>query len=430
MNAKLRVLVEKYPGLASDLIDMKMTQTKVLLQEAERILLQAKEHEQEASRMWDLVRQHYRSPLLSQIKDKQMPDEKKHSAIKNADGKPAVYFDEVNNNYDLITKEYSITIDATTGQFWIASDLEGAESIIQGNIRGYIPREYEVPGAAFDYVVDQTGIKGQVKRAKFSGIIYVEDLPVEVFESKKITKSVEENEKSTVEDKAKSRNNTTELKFDYPSREELMKVRAGQLKRPDHPITGKKLSRAERRAYNAGLRALYPEAFDAGGNWVGFTSADDQVHTQIETKHKDQSQQKANKEQNVLGLMGETGVGNTITKMTDKRIPSGFMIARFFPGKGYGITSTPAKDGEFSRSALIICNKERTGKFMLSGLMRNKSFSEKVDGCDIFKVSELKKKFFEDDTMYVYYVTNAVTALQALGTQSKILEEIKSKVES
>lgn len=358
------------------------------------------------------------------------------------DGKPAIEFDDVFNNYDKVDDDYDITIDETTGEVWIASNHDKAGSILQGVIKGFLKRDQEPapPGSEFNYVIKgkpSEESKGGTRRAMFSGAIYFENLPADVFASgqQKLKFDKQEEIKPEKKDDTKPEqnrrveadNSVDESKFVFPSEDDLRKIKKGQLK----PQAG--LSRNGRKKWNDTLRQKYPNCFDTGGNWIGFGDSSDNSNANNSADTDRNVQDKGLKESksvNVLGAMGETGMGNTITKMTDEKIRNGFMLARYFDGKGYAIVSTPAKAKNFNKSAFIVCNKERTAKFMLAGLMRNQSFSQQVDGCDVFKVTELKKKFFEDDTLYVYWITNAVTALQALGTQERDIQDIREKAGS
>lgn len=378
-----------------------------------------------------------RKLIMGNKTPEQKEDKKTYSKFLTVHDKPVVEFDDVTNNPAKLSEDYDITIDDSNGEVYIASNHDKAGTMIQGRIKGFIKRDQNIPGAEFNYVIDgklsQPSNAG-LRKARFSGTIYFENLPVDVMTTgqQKLSFDKKEEVKPNVQQKQESvgSKETDTSKFEFPSEDALRKIKAGQLQ----PQKG--LSRTERRAWNNVLRVKYPQCFDARGNWTGFpdttngNNATPSVDTNTVSRPKDEVKVKETKSVNALGLMGETGVGNAITKMTDEKIKNGFMLARYFEGKGYAIASTPAKEGDFEKSAFIVCNKERTAKFMLAGLERNPSFATRVDGMGVFKISELKAKYFEDDTLYAYWVTNAVTANKALGTQDRDIEEIKSRIGS
>lgn len=389
---------------------------------------------------------------------KQTPEQKDqartYGRILKGDGTPAIMFDDVINNYDRVNTDYDITIDQTTGEVWIGSNSAEAGSLIQGVIKGYLKPNQEPlpPGAEFNYV-----IKGKVsppskigtRAALFSGSIYFEDLPVDVFatepkvqvtdlkvedttsagkvikdekqqesdRSQQTNSDIQHTENGSAEDNTKQAVSPS-TRFIFPSESELRTIAKGKLK----PQSG--LSRTERKEWNAILRKKYPNCFDAGGNWIGFNVSSDTTAPVAPPAIPNVEEKTPNKTTNALGLLGETGVGNSITRMTDAKVRNGYMLARLFPGKGYALVSTPAKDGDGEKSAFIICNKERTARFLLAGLEKSPSFSTRVDGCEVLRASILKPKYFEDDRLYVYWITNAVTALMALGMQSKETEDV------
>jgi len=345
-------------------------------------------------------------------------------------------FDETMNNITQIKKEYDITSDETTGKVWIAS--VNGDVIIQGVIDGYVPNKAidgsPKPGAEFVWTEGKPkSKKGQYHDALFSGAIRFENLPLQTFAA-----AIKQEEKKNEEPiKSKQPNNLPT----FPTEAELRDVPAGQLKPP-------KCSRSEKSAWWTALRERYPNSFDSGGNWIGLKSDNypikpiivdgttlikDNEEMVIEENEEPVKERVDPKNKGVPGLLQSTGQGNAITNMVDEKINNGFFLGRFYGKKGYAVISTPAKEGEFEKSAFLICNKEKTAKFLNLGLSRNESFAPKVDGADVFHIRELKKDFFEDTPknrkILVYWITNAVTALQALGTQEKDIEDIKTQIE-
>jgi len=365
------------------------------------------------------------------------------------DGKALFEFDEVMNNVKQINEEYDITSDETTGKVWIAST--NGEVIIQGVIAGYVPKDSEkpAPGAEFIYLEGKPNREpkeGEYHDAMFSGAIHFENLPLKTFAT--LVKGKEEVKDEKL-DKQKE-TTSSDIRADFipalPTKGELSKISAGQLKPP-------KCSRTAKANWWKLLREKYPDSFDHGGNWLGLVDSkpnmspnfvdgrtldiDNKKDVQelvIEEEGKAVSEpvKPANdRGRGVPGLLTSTGQGNAITNMTDDKIKNGFFLGRLFE-KGYAIISTPAKEGDFEKSAFLICNKEKTAKFLNIGLNRSQSFVTKVDGAEPFHIRELKKEFFEDTPenkkVLVWWITNAVSALQALGTQDKDIESIKEQI--
>jgi len=376
------------------------------------------------------------------------------SEVMDVHGEPAITFDEVINDPKSGFEEMDISLETKSGKVFIASALKGAKVILQGIVKGYISKDSaaDLPGATLDYVAAK-GLSPDVdtefsKAALFSGSIYFEKLPVTVLETKgedkdqltlplfedKVKPEVKAEEKeSKAEPKEKGDTTSTGKTIKdnkisdvelppIPSKVELETIKAGQLKAKQG------FSRQARRIWWEKLREMYPKYFDKGGNWLGMgedvkaepTEENDKVTTKaVELVKK--ARPLTNVKQDPPGTMIEIGAGNRITNMTDETILTCLFIGRFFEGRGYSVISTP---GEGDEAAFILCNKERTAKFMIAGMRRNRGFKELVEGCNIYPVTEFKEKWFKKENQLVYFVTNAVTALQALGTQEKDIADI------
>ncbi len=368
-------------------------------------------------------------------------EDKKVSKLLNHQGEPAVEFDEVMNDVEGTFKEMDITLETHSGKVYIAA--KDGNVILQGIVAGYIKPEHRatMAGSHMDFV----GAEGKSpdlpsehqKPALFSGTIYFEDLGVTVLETKgtEVDKSVEkEKEDEPKQDKKEEQKETKapDIEKDtdddvrkktekvdenvgvppIPTEEELKAIPAGQLQ----PKKG--FSRQGRKIFWDRLRELYPEAFDQGGNWLGMSAP--------EKPPKEKSKVKPNAkelkvDQSPPGSMKEIGKENRMTNMTDPTILNGIFIGKHFKGKGYSVVSTPGEDED---SAFIICNKPRTAKFVMAGMARNNGFAKLLVGCDQYPITEFKDKWFENAGQRVYFVVNAVTALAALGTQKKDIEDI------
>lgn len=360
--------------------------------------------------------------------------------FKNHNGDNAIDKDDVTNSAKAINKEYSITVDQVSGKIHIANDLDGSEAIIQGIIQGYLakPKNGIGPaGAFFDNTVPQK--EGDLKRALFSGMVYFENLPVDLMGDAVTAEQADpkqlelEMEYSEAEKRDKEANEKKQAKSkqevcpELPSEEMLRLLPKGQLKPP------RGTSRTIRNEWWSKLRNLYTECFDVGGNWIGFpdisSTSDSDDSSVLPAKSTIQKPKKAvavdeSSKDIIPGLLKAVGEGNRMTNMADKNIRKGFILGVLVRGKGYSTLSTPTAVGDEQGSALVVCNKPRTGKFMLAGLLRNTSFMKKVQGYDLVDVMTFHKKYFTEDSL-VYFVTNAVTALTELGTQEKDIVDIK-----
>jgi hypothetical protein len=362
---------------------------------------------------------------------------KEKFGYKNHSGNNAIDYDEVTNDAKVISKEYSITIDEVSGKIHICNDMGESESIIQGIIGGYIAKDKNregPPGAHFNHDIPQD--EGKLRKALFSGFVYLENLPVDLMgepvtaeqadnKDNQIQLELSEKEKEALEKKneKKQAKPKEEAVLELPPKDALQVLKKGQLKPP------RGSSRTQREVWWGSLRKLYPLCFDNGGNWLGWIDADngdvDKLANQVmEVADKKADKTKKTEEiQRVPGLLKAVGEGNKMTNMADKNIRRGFILGALVKSKGYSTLSTPTEVGKESGSALIIVNKPRTGKFMLAGLARNESFAKKVQGYDLVDVMTFHAKYFTEDSL-VYFVTNAASALRELGAQEKDIVDI------
>lgn len=326
--------------------------------------------------------------------------------------------DEVFNNIALIAKEYDITIDIVTGQVWLASNHDNAVVILQGLLPGY-SKENDIQGTiAFDR---SNLIEGT--NARFTGAIYFKDLPCNTVRNgtlEKVNKDGVEVEPAKVVSEEIAQPKPVEKQTDLPaSLPDLDKSRPKTLKAPDG------LSRTQRKIWWDAVRAKYPDAFDSSMNYIGYPKvaekADDNTkllpaETQPPLKNvvKEEPLKRAN----------PIGDGNVATTMAAQPVRAGYFMGIYFPAKdGYSVISAPAT--EFDKSKLIFTNKERTAEILLEGLRKNPSFAKKLNGEEkVFPALVLKPALFNGNT-HVWFVTNPVTALQALGDQ--VTEEQKAK---
>jgi hypothetical protein len=413
---------------------------------------------------------HCNAKLTITSKSREVNMKGEEFGYKNHNGDEAIEYNEVTNDIPAINKEYSITVDQVSGKVHIANDLAGSEVILQGIISGYIAKEKDKPappGAHFDNTLPQK--EGELKCALFSGHIYFENLPVDLMgdavtaeqatgtENQIEMELSKDEKKELVKEKAKARRAEKaaekkankaeeerllkqigdddekkqagpkeEVRLELPPGDSLRTLTKGQLKPP------RGSSRTQRNAWWSELRELYPQCFDTGGNWIGWSDADsNNTDSSVMAVNKPpvQATKKVPKVPKVVvdkvpGLLKSVGDGNRMTNMADKSIRQGLILGALITGKGYSTLSTPTEVGDESGSALIIVNKPRTGKFMLAGLARNASFSKKVQGYDLVDVMVFHTKYFTEDSL-VYYVTNAASALQELGTQDKDIVDIK-----
>lgn len=366
-------------------------------------------------------------------KDYRMSDENKtkYSKFKDYKGEPIIEFDEVMNNPDLTANEFTITVDQVSGKVWIASEAVESQVILQGVIAGYIDKNQDKevgcpPGAEFNYVdlcktvKDKQTYEGY-KAASFTGSIFFQNLPVEVL-TPKFAEPLEK-DKAVITDgkEVEEVKEVKEVKVDeeidikLPSYETLCGVPKGQLKPP------RGISRTTRSRFNKAMRDKYPAAFDKGGNWIGFET--EYVKTQPEAEMKDDSEVEVDTTEVPDRMI--VGKDNLLTTATDARMPGSWFIGRFYEGRGVAIVST--NEDKFDNSAWFICNKEKTAIFVLAGLRKNPGYSKMVDGCEIYSVNVLKKDYLTKKGIPVYYISNAVTALQSLGTRESDIATIKNR---
>ena len=369
--------------------------------------------------------------------------DKQWSEFKNHRGESIIEFDEVMNNANMIANEYDITIDQVTGKVWLAGNAKESECIIQGIITGYISKDKDIPGAGFDYVdicdVHKKEKKTEVyKPARFTGSIFFEDLPVLVFTPPK--KAEIKGEESQIEDAKYSEvENDDNIDIKIPNFETLRLIKKGQLKPP------RGLSRTTRKRWNIALRKKYPVAFDESGNFIGF-NIPDEVSKELDISTlRGKYPDAFNNDGDFVGfkpsdkvpnhevvkhdnVVMEPGKGNLITTTLDARMSGKFFIGKLYEGRGYAVVSTYSKDGRFEDAAWIICNKERTAQFVLDGLHACPGFAKLVKDNEVFSVKVLKKSYFNSESVPVYFITDAVGALKALGTAEEDIDIIKHRV--
>lgn len=328
--------------------------------------------------------------------------------------------DEAINNEVLITKEYDITVDVATGKVFIASNLGGSEVIIQGIMPAYRKDNTTKGGEtiAFDRENLQPG-----RNAYFTGNVYFEHIPCDtvVNGSKEPTATKVIIEDAEVISEVKTEDVKTETPvIGYP---DLAK------NKPKIVVAPTGLSRTQRKEWWNELRKRYPEAFDVTGNYVGYgkieqkeESAEQKEITTalVEIKSEVAVPGSKPKEATNLGF----GAGNSFTTMADQKVRSSFFMGQFFPGKNsYSVLSTPAKI--FEESRFIFVNKERTAEMFLGGLRKSPSFTKLLNGHEAVTPATVLKNAIFTDKYPVYYVTNVVTALQALGLQEIAQEKVK-----
>lgn len=350
----------------------------------------------------------------------------------NQNKKPPIEHDEIVNNLKGLGDEYDITYNQEDGKLYIAYNgfkadgKTNSEVILQFISTHKHPQKDKLPGLNIDKT--RTSAQDGGRAALLSGLFYVENLPVDLMEE---LPKVEE-EKIDI---------AKEMKVDSDEPEHLQgisgKVQAslramtrvtkeGNIYKEDlyglkatNPTNLKPpqgFSRSERKEWWDALRKAYPEAFDNGGNWVGYgqPSASEKPKEDPPSIHKKATNTS-------LGLLKETGAGNLITSIVDKRVDERTcFIGRFYEAKkAFAIASTPTQIGKETGSAMLFFEKDRTANFILEGLQKSPSWENILKGCQVYKVTSLKPEIRSDRNRTIYFITNAVTALKALGDQAK-----------
>lgn len=332
---------------------------------------------------------------------------------------PDIERDDVINNQAMIAKEYSITIDQVTGKIYFAGELENSQVIIQGIVPQFHKNHKQLPAMSFDYTKKING-----RNATFSGFIYFEDLPVDALVNGNLVGSnglpvpVKKDEKDDkiedaivieeeIEEKTETKS-TEELEHMIPN---LAEIRPKTLK----PPAG--LSRTKRKKWWDAVREKYPDAFDARLNYIGFPDKQKEPDKVVSEEKKEDAKPVVSNEPRPPKIKPSavTGIGNEFTNMADPKVRSGYFMGKFFPAKdAYSVISTPAET--FENSRLIFCNKARTAEMLLQALNSSPSFGEALNGEEkVYPATNLRQGVFTSDRL-VYYVTNAVTAAQALGS--------------
>lgn len=359
----------------------------------------------------------------------------------NQNQKPPIEHDEVVNNLKGLGDEYDITYNQEDGKLYIAYNgfkadgKTNSEVILQFISVHKHPGKDKLVGLNIDKT--RTSEFDGGRAGLLSGLFYIENLPIDLME-----------ELPKIEDKEEKIDIGKEMKVDSDEPEHLQglsgKVQAslramtrvtkeGKIYKEDlyglkatNPANLKApqgLSRSERKEWWDALRKAYPEAFDNGGNWIGYGQPS------VSEKPKEDPPSIHKKAANTsLGLLKETGAGNAITSIIDKRVDERTcFIGRFFEQKkAYAIVSTPTEVGKESGSAMLFFEKDRTANFVLEGLKKSASWETRLEGCQVYKASTLSQAIRGDRNRTIYFITNAVTALKALGDQAKQeIEEAK-----
>lgn len=338
--------------------------------------------------------------------------------------KPPIECDEVVNNLKSLNEEYDITYNEENGKLFLAYNgtkpdgKSPSEVIVQFINLAKHPGKDKLVGLT----IDRT--RPKYRDGLLSGIFYIENLPVDLMEK---LPSVEEN-------KAEEKKEVTKEELSPKVASSLTAMtlvdKEGKIVESDRyglrvnnlaPTALKApqgFSRSERKEWWDTLRKEYPDGFDKGGNYIGFNVEEKKetiAPTEIKAKPKSQ-----------LGLLTETGAGNGIYSIIDARVDDRTcFIGRYFEQKNaFAIVSTPTAIGDEHSSAMLFFEKERTADFVLKGLLKSPSWQSKLEGCEVFKASQLSKTIRSDRNRSIYFITNAVTALIALGTQ-KSEKEIK-----
>lgn len=332
--------------------------------------------------------------------------------------------DEAINNEVLIAGEYDITVDIATGKVFIASNLDGSNVIIQGIMPAYRKENPAKGGETISF--DREGLTAVSNdiNAFFTGNVYFEHIPcttvvngtkegsvkpdVTIEEAKVISEEQKEEAKPTEEPK-------------YPNL---------SVTKPKTVVAPQGLSRTQRKDWWSALRKMYPEAFDVTGNYVGYgepkqkeESAEQKEITQalVAIKASLPAKVEAEKPKVDAPLVTDfknvgVGAGNAMTNMADHKIRSSFFMGQYFPSKdSYSVLSAPAKI--FEDAPYIFVNKERTADMFLAGLRKSPSFTKLLNGHEVVVPATVLKNTVFSDKYPAYYVTNVVTALQALGLQ-------------
>lgn len=332
--------------------------------------------------------------------------------------------DEVVNNTELIAKEYDITFSQETGKLFIASNADGSNVILQFAAYNMHPDHGNLEGLCIDRQNPPAGTD-----AKVSGIFYIKDLPVDLMEKVKGFDTPE------VKVEAKKEEEKIDIGKEYESLEAYEKDhKTGDKNDPfglikSNPKTLKApagLSRNGRKEWWEKLRAIHPLAFDKGGNWIGFTDSSNNSNSSVDSKSVGTVNVEI-KQGFAIGLLRETGVGNLITTVIDARVMADTcFIGRYFQQKnGFVIASTPAQHNTENISAMLFFEKFKTADFVLKGLLKSPSWESKLEGCAIHPVSQLNSAVRTDRNRHIYFITNGVTALKALGSQHKEVEDAK-----
>jgi hypothetical protein len=332
--------------------------------------------------------------------------------------------DEAINNEELIAAEYDITVDVATGKVFIASNLDGSEVIIQGIMPAY-RKDNPTKGAetiAFDR---ENVIEGC--NAYFTGNVYFERIPCTtvVNGTKEGTKTDVVIEEATVisEDKVEAKEDVKTDEVKYP---DLAK------NKPKIVVAPSGLSRTQRKDWWSALRKMYPEAFDVTGNYIGYGKVEQKEEsTEQKAITTALTEVKAEKPAAKVDVPLVTdfknvgvGAGNCITTMADHKVRASFFMGQYFPSKdSYSVLSAPAKI--FDNAPYIFVNKERTADMFLAGLRKSPSFTKLLNGHETVVPATVLKNTVFTDKFPVYYVTNVVTALQALGLQEIAQEKTK-----
>jgi hypothetical protein len=199
--------------------------------------------------------------------------------------------------------------------------------------------------------------------------------------------------------------------------------------KPKTIVAPQGLSRTQRKEWWSTLRKMYPSDFDANGNYIGFgdspqkeESTEQKAITTALTEVRAEKQVNVPVETNFKNT--GVGAGNAFTTMADHKIRASFFMGQYFPSKdSYSVLSAPAKI--FEEARYIFVNKERTAEMFLAGLRKSASFSKLLNGHERVVPATVLKNGIFTDKYPVYYVTNVVTALQALGLQEIAQEKAK-----
>lgn len=367
--------------------------------------------------------------------------------------KPPIERDEVINNVKGLSEEYDITYSEEDGKLYLAYNgkkedgVTPSEVILQFIAASKYPDQKKATGLEIDRTKAPKG-----RSALLSGLFYLEGLPVDLMEKLPIEEETKSEEKKIDIGKEMETGDLHLMSFEkkmnlegmsgkvVASLRAMAKVdKQGNLLaedvyglRKENPINIKApqgLSRTERKEFWDHLRSLYPEAFDKGGNWVGYGR--ESVDEGSETSKQDPPSVHK-KDDTKIKPLTETGAGNGIYSIIDARVDERTVfIGRYFkPKNAYAIASTPTHIGDEESSAMLFCEKERTANFVLEGLLKSPSWQNKIEGFGVHKVSTLSAKIRSDRNRTIYFITNAVTALKALGTQKQTTEPERDVIDA